>query len=187
LSLGCLHSTGALLTKTHEVKKITKAKYMRIARLYTLMSALNTYTTTKHAMPYVAGDKKVPMIHKIVWDFGINAADIPGTAGDYVEWIHQLTSKEEAAFKRNDHETVLATHATLLSFLVAGGGGGFYDDHHGKNTVDFPIPIAYPFDEIWLAAWSVGASNVAWAGCTIYYTVETMALEDILQAREELS
>ena len=166
---------------------MAKSKYTRIARLYTLMSGANVFTTSKHSMPYVAGDKKVPMIHKIQFEHGIGAGDVPPPTGDFLEYMQQLTSKEETAMKRNDHETVLASHAFLLFQFTTSGGGADTERHHGDPVVYFDPPLAYPFDDIWLAAWTVGATGVNWGGAQIFYTVETMTLEDILQAREELT
>ena len=162
--------------------------YMRIARGIDQQSVANTWHQTKISMPYVAGDQRVPMIRQILLDVPLGSGDVPAPVADFVEYATVLTSKEVAAPPGPQDDEYIACFAQLiLNGSAAATDTAMVNKHHGDNVRYFDPPIAYPFDEIWLGTNTKNCAGVQWSATMIFYTMEKMAIADILQAREELS
>jgi len=161
---------------------------MRIVRGIDMQTVANEWHQTKIQMPYVAGDRKVPMIHQILLDVPLGSGDVPAPVADFVEYATSLNSKEVAAPTGPQDEEYIACFAQLiLNGSAAATDTAIVNKHHGDNVRYFNPPIAYPFDEIWLGTMTKNCAGVQWSACMIFFTMATMKVEDILQAREELT
>lgn len=144
-----------------------------------LMTAINTYITEKQNFPFMLSAEtkiRVPMVHKIAFDFGFNQGDFPAAAGAFTEYFCQLTTTQKAAIVRNDDENLIAGHAVLLLDV----GVTTYEGHHGERVHTFDPPLPLPFDDLWLCCFSVNAAAVIWSGCEIYFTFQDMTAEEVM-------
>ena len=163
----------------------SKTEFMRVWNSgRVVMSAANVFTTASYDFPYISigGKNYVPMVHKILLEYGIGVADVLPGGADFFEVFIQLTSEELTQSERLDVAEVIASHALLL--IQGTLEIGVLNDHHGPIYQTFDPPLALPFSELWVSLSSVNAAAGKTGSVRIYYTLEEMSAEEILIARE---